>query len=149
MLFLGIDPGRQGALAVMDYHGMTVETQDMPDTISGLHDLLLRLPAVVSAMVETPFYPRMVGTKTVAVMAENFGALKSALLWREIPTFECRPAEWKKALGLSPNKDESRAKASQFFPTCSGQWSRKKDDGRAEAALIAWYGAGRLRDRGR
>jgi hypothetical protein len=143
MLFLGIDPGRSGALAVLNKAQMTVETHDMPDTISGLHDLLCCLPPVVAAMVETPFYPKMVGTKHIVVMAENFGALNSALLWRDIPTFECRPSEWKKALNLSPDKDESRAKASQFFPACSSQWTRKKDDGRAEAALIAWFGMGK------
>jgi hypothetical protein len=41
---------------------------------------------------------------------------------------------------LSTDKNASRALASQFFPDCSDQWKRVKDDGRAEAALIAHYG---------
>lgn len=145
MIFLGIDPGRSGALALLDKAAMTVTTYDMPDTTAGLHALLCSFAPVRAAMIEKPFYPRMIGTRAVAVIAENFGALKSAILWRDIPLLECRPNEWKLALNLSPDKDASRAKASQFFPTCTDQWLRKKDDGRAEAALIAWYGAGKMK----
>ena len=139
-LYIGVDPGRCGAFALIDGAELTVQTFDMPDTIAGLHSLLCNLPPVKHAMVEKPFFPRMVGTKTVAVMAENYGALKSALLWRDIPMIEVAPAKWKAALGLSPDKAASRAKASQIFPGNSDQWARAKDDGRAEAALIGWYG---------
>jgi len=38
------------------------------------------------------------------------------------------------------DKEKSRALAIQFWPGC-GFFSRKKDHGRAEAALIARYGA--------
>ena len=141
MIHMGIDPGRQGAFALLDLADMTVAVQDMPDTISGLHDLLIRLPVIHSCCVEKPFYPRMVGTKTVAVMAENYGALKSALLWRDVPFFEVAPAKWKKHLGLTSDKAQSRAKATQLFPGSADQWHLKKHDGRAEAALIAWYGS--------
>jgi hypothetical protein len=41
------------------------------------------------------------------------------------------------------DKDVSRQRASALLPRHSGLWLRKKDDGRAEAALIAYYGAGR------
>ena len=141
-LYLGIDCGRQGAFALFDAAEMMVRTFDMPDTIGGVHALLCDFPPVRWAMVEKPFYPRMVGTKTVAVMAENYGVLKSALLWRDIPMIEVAPAKWKAALGLSPDKAASRAKASQLFPGCADQWARVRDDGRAEAVLIAWHGFG-------
>lgn len=142
MLFLGCDPGRSGAFALLDRNEMTVQTFDMPDTLSGVHHLLAALPVVRACIIEKPFYPRMVGTANVAVMAENYGALKSALLWLDIPCHEVRPAEWKKALKLGTIKTESRNKASQIFPGNADQWARKKDDGRAEAALIAWFGSG-------
>lgn len=140
MMYLGVDPGRSGAFALFDRTEMTVQTFDMPDTLSGVHHLLAALPPVRGCVIEKPFYPRMVGTKNVAVMAENYGALKSALLWLDIPCHEVAPAEWKKALKLGPLKTESRNKASQIFPGCADQWARVKDDGRAEAALIVWHG---------
>lgn len=145
MIYLGIDPGRSGAFALFDRNEMTVQTFDMPDTLSGVHHLLAALPPVRGCIIEKPFYPRMVGTTTVAVMAENYGALKSALLWLDIPCHEVRPAEWKKSLNLGPIKTESRNKASQIFPGCADQWALKTKDGRAEAALIAWYGHGKIK----
>jgi crossover junction endodeoxyribonuclease RuvC len=48
---------------------------------------------------------------------------------------------WKRALGVKGDKDVSRQRASALLPRHSGLWLRKKDDGRAEAALIAYYGA--------
>jgi len=54
------------------------------------------------------------------------------------------PATWKRALGGIPaEKDAARARASQLMPSASGYWARKKDDGRAEAALIAFWGCRR------
>ena len=41
-------------------------------------------------------------------------------------------------------KDQSRALASNLFPQSAYLFKRVKDDGRAEAALIAYYGAAKL-----
>lgn len=54
--------------------------------------------------------------------------------WRAVP-----PAVWKRAIGLRGDKDASRALACQLFPLSAQLFARKKDDGRAEAALIAYY----------
>ena len=145
MLLLGCDPGRNGAFALMDKAELTVQTFDMPDTMAGMHDLVASFPPVRAVIIEKPFYPHIIGTRTVAVIAENYGALRSTFLWRDMPCFDVRPAEWKKALNLNSSKDASREKASQFFPGSADQWALKKHDGRAEAALIAWYGLGLVR----
>ena len=50
------------------------------------------------------------------------------------------PQRWKKALSLGQGKDAARARASQLLPAHAHYWQRVKDDGRAEAALIAVYG---------
>jgi hypothetical protein len=140
MLILGIDPGKKGALALLDVSELSVECHDMPDTTQALHALLSGLPPVRLCCVEKPFYPPHVGIGTISKMAEAYGTLRGALQWLDIPTFETRPAEWKAALNLNSSKSASREKASQFFPGYAEQWQRVKDDGRAEAALIAWYG---------
>jgi len=56
------------------------------------------------------------------------------------PVFTVPPAVWKGVYGLSSNKDASRALASKKFPNSSYLWTRKKDDGRAEALLLADFG---------
>jgi len=54
------------------------------------------------------------------------------------------PAVWKKHFKLSKNKGVSRSLACQRFPEAADQFTRVKDDGRAEAGLIALYGAERI-----
>jgi hypothetical protein len=49
------------------------------------------------------------------------------------------PAKWKKALGLSADKGASRRRAIELWPERAQWFARVKDDGRAEAALIAYW----------
>jgi crossover junction endodeoxyribonuclease RuvC len=58
-----------------------------------------------------------------------------------IPLHLVTPAKWKGHLRLSSDKEQARALALRLFPACSEHFKRKKDHGRAEAALIARYGA--------
>lgn len=139
-LILGIDPGKRGAFAVLNTADNRVTTYDMPDTLHGLHELVVSLPLIkVCALEQLHAGPQM-ARRTVGVMFEDYGALKSALAWRDIPTRTVRPGEWKKSLGIPADKTAARRRASEFYPADAGQWARVKDDGRAEAALIAWYG---------
>jgi crossover junction endodeoxyribonuclease RuvC len=55
------------------------------------------------------------------------------------------PAVWKKHHCLSgSDKERSRIRAIEMFPYAAGQLTRKKDHARAEAMLIAKYGADKL-----
>ena len=44
-------------------------------------------------------------------------------------------------MAIPKAKDGARARASELLPSYSHLWQRVKDDGRAEAALIALWGA--------
>lgn len=140
MIVLGIDPGKQGAFAVYDTAEHVVETYDMPDTIDGRRDLLSRIGLVNVAWVERPFYPRQIGVKHVATIAEAYGILLACLHFAGIPTRLVDPSVWKKHLRLGSDKAASRQLASLTWPDCADQWRLAKHDGRAEAALIAFYG---------
>jgi hypothetical protein len=139
---IGIDLGKQGAFAVIDdYEGaLSVKTHDMPATLDAKRQLISDIGVVKCAWVERPFFPRMIGIKNAVTIAKAYGELKACLFFAGIPTFEVDPSVWKKSMHLSTDKNASRALASQYFPDCSDQWQRVKDDGRAEAALIAYYG---------
>lgn len=137
---IGIDPGVHGAIALFDTTARRVTVQDMPDTTGALQDALIALPPVAFAAIEQPYYPKTIGTTNVARIAEAFGRITASLAWRDVPTYTVRPKDWKAALGLSSSKSASREKAGAIFPEDAHQWTRAKDDGRAEAALIAWYG---------
>ena len=59
-----------------------------------------------------------------------------------LPLERVRPSAWKMAMGLRGKpKAASRGMATELFPDFADQFRRVKDDGRAEAALIARYGA--------
>ena len=142
-LILGIDPGKSGAFALLDTDDMRVETFDMPGTLEEKLALIADIGKVKCAWLERPFFPRMIGIKNAVTIAVAYGELKACLFFAGVPTFEVDPSAWKKTMRLSTDKNASRALASQYFPDCSDQWARVKDDGRAEAALIALYGKGK------
>ena len=49
-----------------------------------------------------------------------------------------RPGVWKKALGLGKDKEAARLRAMQLYP--GADLRRKKDHGRAEVVLLAYWG---------
>ena len=61
----------------------------------------------------------------------------------KIPLTIVTPQIWQKSAGVRGGKDGSRQRASELFPNYAGLFVRKKDDGRADAALMAWYAATR------
>jgi len=140
-LYLGIDPGKKGAIALYDSEEMTVECTDMPETTAQLHDFIAALPKVKGCTLEKLHAGPVMGRTTIATMFMKYGILKGALMWRDIPFTEVRPNKWKPALNLSKDKNASREMAMQMWPDHADQFKRVKDDGRAEAALLAHYGA--------
>ena len=148
---MGIDPGRKGAIAVLDIAGCEVVAHDMPQTTAELHDLIADLPTIKLCVLEKLHPGPLMSRTAIARMFEDYGALKGALAWRDIPVKLVRPSIWKPAMGLTGDKSASRELAMQRFPAQSDLFKRAKDDGRAEAALLALYGVercgqGRVRD---
>ena len=72
---------------------------------------------------------------------EGYGMLQACIAANKHPTHFVTPAKWKGHFGLNRDKGVSRSKAMERFPEYAQLFSRVKDDGRAEAALIALYGA--------
>lgn len=140
MMHIGIDPGRHGAIALYDKHTRRVTCYDMPDTTDALHEFLLGLPPVEFAALEQLHAGPQMGRTTVAAMFEGYGIIKGALAWCSIPVYTTRPSEWKPRLSVPADKTGARRRAGEIFPDDAHQWTLKKHDGRAEAALIAHFG---------
>ncbi|PPB79783.1 hypothetical protein LV82_02574 [Albidovulum inexpectatum] len=142
-VIIGIDPGRNGGMARL-YRGdcgmWRVDVIDLPQTPGDLEIALAQARPAAFAVVEKPFYPPHIGIRSIARIAEGYGALKAMLFAAGIPIREVAPREWKASLNVPADKAAARRRAEEFFPDDAHQWSRAKDDGRAEAALIAWYG---------
>jgi len=54
---------------------------------------------------------------------------------------EVSPRQWKKDLDVPKDKNLSRERASELYPHASHFWKLKCEDGVAEAAMIAHWGA--------
>lgn len=146
-LTLGIDPGKTGALAFLDDDGNLAHLEDMPDLTGAALGAWVRAllddlspDTVTAAWVEKVGPMPRQGVRSVWTFGEGYGALLGALGAFGIPVHHVTPATWKKHFGLSKDKDLSRQRAVELWPADASRWARKKDDGRAEACLIARYG---------
>lgn len=162
---LGIDPGLTGALALYDpITGGLEAVIDMPATTRGgkneldpyllsafisTHAKSIRLVALedVSAMKYTNAAGKVRGQGAAASFAfgKYFGVVVGVLAANHLPILFVKPAVWKMGLGLSSRKEDSLRVAREKFAPHSALFALKKHDGRAEAALLAFYAAERLR----
>lgn len=146
-LILGVDPGKSGALALIDEDGVLVDVHDMPDATGAalgahLRDLLAdHSPHIIAAAwVELVGSRPGQGVASTFKFGANWGAILGALGALEVPVELRTPAQWKKAMRVTADKASSRQRAAEHWPSDAGRFARVKDDGRAEACLLAEYG---------
>jgi crossover junction endodeoxyribonuclease RuvC len=82
--------------------------------------------------------PQM-GVVSAFSFGRNLGILEGAGASRAFVT-KVRPQDWKTATKTPKDKNEARRRAMQLFPCAYDLFVRVKDDGRAEAALLGFYG---------
>ena len=71
---------------------------------------------------------------------KSYGTIIGIVTALEMPITYVTPQEWQKKVKMQGGKDGSRARASELLPAYSDLFARKKDDGRSDSALIAFYG---------
>jgi crossover junction endodeoxyribonuclease RuvC len=154
MLIYGIDPGFTGAIALywpdtgkLEVHDMPVMKNPKGKTIINPHgvlDILANEGGKSLAVIEQVGAMPGQGVSSMFRFGEGYGHLQMACAACKLPLQYVTPATWKKHFNLSRGKSVSRGLTMQRFPDQAQQFSRAKDDGRAEAALIALYGAEKL-----
>lgn len=84
---------------------------------------------------------RRAGAQSSMNFGDNYGKAKAAFEILGIPYTRAEPQSWKRHYGLiGQDKDASRILAIARFPSMADRLKRKKDNGRAEALLIAlWH----------
>jgi len=151
MTTIGIDPGISGAIAWIRY-GKVLKVEDMPtipkSTGKGLqvdaHGLSSLLSGNGSCAVIIESVSAMPGQGVTSMFSfgKSAGIIEGILAAYEIPYSFVRPQAWKKKFGLSgKDKDASRGLCLREHPEVADRLTRKKDNGRADAILIAKYGA--------
>mgnify|MGYP000013443805 CR=1 FL=1 len=155
MIILGIDPGLTGALALVGKGGL-IDMQDMPvmprsvgGTVksqvnaAGLHQLLQEWVRGHDKNEFMVFIERVnampkQGSASTFSLGHTTGIIEGVICAYGLAHEMIQPHAWKKHFKLTSDKDHARALAQRYYPEAA--LSRKKDHGRAEAALIARYG---------
>ena len=142
-MICGIDPGKTGAIALLYAQPAYLEVHDMPILGKDING-----PALSNIFTEFKadhvFIESInsfgMGRQSAFNFGKGLGVLLGILASQNIPYTTIAPTKWKKSFGLTRDKDASRAAATRLFPANANLFERKKDDGRAEATLIALYG---------
>lgn len=143
---IGIDPGQNGGIAVLDMEGTVVEVVRMPETPKDIYDFLGGyLPEDAVAYLENVGngMPGQSSSAT-AKFARHCGHLEMALLARNIGTNEVTPQKWQKTYQLGKSsgykktewKRRLKEKCQQLFPSLG----KKITLATCDALLIAEYG---------
>lgn len=151
-LHLGIDPGQSGAWALLDERGRLVDAGDMPigdedGRVDGealraaWADLVIEAATVERVGQITRIKGRAMGIGGRFNFGWNAGVPSTVLRILGIPVTYVDLTVWKPAVGVTADKKTSLALARRTWPAqAASLFKRAKDDGRAEAALIASYG---------
>lgn len=150
-VILGVDPGITGALAFIDNEVATLKLFPMPSFMTnrskkryfvdtmGLGLILENNPPLMAYVEEVWSSPQM-GEPRAFAFGDSYGCIRGALGSRLIPYVPVLPQKWKGEMRVPTAKTGARREAMRLFPHCREAFSRVKNDGEAEAALIALYG---------
>lgn len=162
-VWIGIDPGLSGAVGIASsgFVGRTTyEVVDVPTlaitvgkhtrrdyVIPGMLNLLRELSESVDEVqvgIEKVHAHPGQGVSSSFSFGRGYGLWLMAIVALKIPYTEITPQAWKKEMmaGMTKDKDAARLRAAQLFPLLD--FSKKSDDGRAEALLIAEFTRRRL-----
>ncbi len=161
-VFCGVDPGKDGALVVLEYHAHSVVPTFIPFDETAYADKLSQLsPAGRSVAdreldelmhVEAPEPFCVVehvnampgqGVTSCFSFGQNFGFILGLLTAFRIPYELVRPQRWKKEFGCTSDKNTSIAVAQRLFPGVDLRRTpkcTKPHDGISEALLLAEWG---------
>ena len=150
-VLVAFDPGISGAAAfhtVETSHLLTAEDSPVVagqvDAVS-LDNRLSEMKPVAAFVERVGAMPKQGVSFTLKVGQAN-GVLIGILAALHVPIHFIAPGTWKKHYGLDADKEKSRLKALQLFPESAAFFAKKKDHNKAEASLLAKFGAGLLRE---
>lgn len=137
MIYIGVDPGKSGAVAIEDEDGyLAVCRCDETE-----HDVAVFLRSWVGnrgpafAMIERVHSMPKQGVASSFKFGQSYGFLRGCLIALGIPFEEVMPQKWQKAMGCLSHGDKNvtKARAQQLFP------GEKITHATADALLIAEY----------
>lgn len=140
MIFIGIDPGKDGAMAFIS--DVVSDVVIVPYDPEVYRNFLKKFHSkTAKACLEHVGAMPGQGVTSMFSFGENFGYIKGLLEAFEIPYELVRPQRWKKEFGIS-DKNQSIEVCKRLFPGTNLKRTprcKKDHDGMAEALLMALY----------
>jgi crossover junction endodeoxyribonuclease RuvC len=152
LFVLSCDPGLSGAFCLYEIATRKIQIWDMPtqggkvfpEGVAMIVDLAKSISGgpIVAVVELVSSMPRQAGAFN---FGRSAGVVHGVLGAMGVPMELISPNIWKGAVGLrklvgesqSQNKTRARELATRLWPERASEFQRVKDDGRAEAALLA------------
>ena len=148
MVYIGIDPGKSGAMAIINRTATGVDVRLVPfDEQEYKNVARIASDVAVGCVVERVTAMPKQGVTSMFNFGVNFGFIQGLLTAYGIPFELVSPAKWKREFGVTSDKNTSIAVAQRLFPDVSllrTERCKKPDDGIAEALLMAEYARRRM-----
>ena len=155
MMIIGIDPGISGSICFFQ-DGIIKDVIEMPTMTDGkknkrqvngaqiFNEISERINKFdkknIKVVIEQVSAMPGQGVTSMFNFGQSFGILKGICSAMQLSMYFIRPAKWKRYFNLiNSEKDASRTKVIEMFPRISNKLSRKKDNNKADAILIAQY----------
>lgn len=148
MKIMGIDPGKNGGICILDQSGEVLTLIKMPATPGDLYNFLVEHSDCNACVLEKVGGMPGNGGSAMFNFGKGYGWLEMALIACKIKTVTVTPQKWQKyyQLGSSSScthtewKNKLKAKAQQLFPSLGKKITLVTCD----AMLIAEYGRNTL-----
>lgn len=143
--YLGVDPGKNGGMAVLRADGTVMEVTRMPEGKARTIDWVVQMKECYANLVLLTELAQAMpkqGVTSSFNYGRHFATFEDTAIMLRIPYNEVRPAIWKKAMALNQKKIDSIAACRRLFPTVDliPKGCRIEHDGIAEALLVAEWG---------
>jgi crossover junction endodeoxyribonuclease RuvC len=149
---IGIDVGNNGAIALV-VDGVLEQVEDMPVveikrgrttkrqvSAQALVGIIKDMNPTQAAVEKVGSMPNQ-GVSSTFAFGRSAGVIEGVLAALGVPVTYVQPAVWAKSMNKGYGKDASRHRAMELFPDKQDWFKLVKHDGRAEAVLIAMWGA--------
>lgn len=154
MIYIGIDPGKNGGIAVIGYENKLEQNKRKIDVYVYQDDILIKLvkdfayfrnvlkEESICYLEQVHAMPKQ-GVSSTFNFGMNFGFIQGVLKAYGIPYELVTPQKWKKEFSCTSDKNTSIEVCKRLFPNVNLKATdrcKKDHDGMAEALLIAEYG---------
>lgn len=146
MIYIGIDPGKKGAIALLSGDTIHVSTFYGKRYAAILKSVAESDEGAICCLEHVGARPGQ-GVTSMFSFGENFGFIQGLLTAYSIPFELVRPQKWKKEFSITADKNSSIDVCNRLFPDVSllaTPKCKKPSDGIAEALLMAEYAKRRL-----